>query len=74
MSALKLNVEVMAGQSIENAANEAINLSRQLHIRVGFKFNDVICTARPDGTAHMLVLNYYKALDSKFDIKIANSV
>ena len=65
MSNISLNVEFMAGTSIEDAIKEARLLAVRLHIAyVVFKFNGVSCSVSRNPNIDKLVKDYHSVIKS----------
>lgn len=55
MSFYRINVEIMPGTTIEEAAREAIELSKQYHCPVSFCFNGVDMTVNYEDNPERVV-------------------
>ena len=68
---LSIHVEAMAGDSINEVANEMLVLANRNHVNVTCDFNDVKLTMPMNGDPKTLVEEFYKAIKSSSDLKMA---
>lgn len=59
---LTIHVECMAGDDLEQAAEEALILANKLGIGVEFNFNSVICYMPVNGDVDSLIAEWQEAL------------
>jgi hypothetical protein len=60
-----LNLEGMAGSSVEQCGDEALRIAKQLGVLVVYSFNGVKCNVYPHGSTEKLVVNWEKAMSAK---------
>lgn len=68
---LFLDVEVSGGTSIEEAAQDAIDLANRIDITVLFRFNGVRCMACPGDDPRLLVDRWSRLLVNSQTLGIA---
>jgi hypothetical protein len=68
---LSLSVQVDAGTRIEDAFCESVELAGRVGVCVNFKFNNVDCTAFPNGDVSKGVEEYFAAINSDKKYKFA---
>ena len=68
---LSIHTEAMAGDSIDEVANEMLVLANRNHVNVTCDFNDVKLTMPVNGDPETLVEEFFKAIRSNNDLKMA---
>jgi hypothetical protein len=68
---LTITVDFDAGDRIDNAFEQSIELANKLGFCIEFKFNEVTCWAYPNTSSLKGVQSYHESLKSKH--KIASS-
>ena len=68
---VSMKIEFNAGNSIENAFEDAIELANRVGCTMEFKFNDVTCLAYPGDNPKTGAEAYYDQLKRKLKYPIA---
>jgi len=68
-----INIDVLPGTAILDAANEAQNLADRIGITIKFDFNGVLCRALVGGDAGRLADNFMSKMGSDSEFKMASS-
>lgn len=71
MSALTVNVDVLAGTNITDACRELCELADRLDVSVEMNFNDVTVVAKPGADSRELTEKWRTELESDNGYKIA---
>jgi hypothetical protein len=57
-------IEILCGSDIKDSIKEAMKISRDLDISVGFKFNDIFIEVTPKSNLDELNKFYYKGINN----------
>lgn len=68
---ISVEVEAMAGDTIDDVCREALQLAMRLRIKVKFDFNSVTCIAVPGASPDDLARAYHRSLSNDHPPKFA---
>lgn len=71
---ITIKLEIDAGESIENAFEEAIRISTILNIRTEFNFNEVKCFGYPNGDKYKGANSYKEMIKITSKYKFAHCI